>query len=203
MPIKVLAILVLSFILHGCGGWNYKVINESVKFEISSWNHDPIIKNVENADFSTFISLGNGYGSDKKSVFYKGDEVYKANPKSFHILGNGYSKDSRHVFLWDHPIKSADPNTFVILEGLWSKDNNHVFNAYEKVNADSASFKYLKNSWAVDKDNAYHALSWYPSLTEPAVIVFKNIDTETFRVIDGFNAKDRNRKYDALKTPNK
>ncbi len=47
--LRVYLTIVGMLLLSGCTSWKYKVEDE-VKFEIRSWNHDPIIKAVEDAD---------------------------------------------------------------------------------------------------------------------------------------------------------
>lgn len=53
--------------------------------------------------------------------------------------------------------------------------------------------------------NAYHALSWgsleCESNKHPQVKTFEKVDTESFKVIDGFRAKDKRAEYNVLNSP--
>lgn len=204
---RIVFLILISILVSGCTSWNYRVTNENVAFEIRSWNHDPIIKNVEKADSATFMNLGKGYGADRDRVFYKGNEIPNVDPKTFVHMEWAYSKDSKNVFLHTCQLESANPNEFRILGGSWSKDKENVYHGYELVHADAKSFQFLGNNWAVDKMNAYHALSSVSlgcsSSEHLQVTTFKGTDIESFKVIDGFRAKDKHGEYNALKSPNK
>ncbi|MCW8193716.1 hypothetical protein F6455_02820 [Proteobacteria bacterium 005FR1] len=192
--LRVYLTIIAIFVLSGCTSWKYK-IDDSVTFEIRSWNHDPIIKEVEGADAETFTKLGEGFGKDKYKVFYKGNEIPGADPATFKQLRWAYSKDISRVYLFTCILDDANPDEFELLGGSWSKDGKHVYHGHQKVDADAASFRFVGNSWAIDKSSAYHALSLV-SLGCKAnghleVKVFQDIDQETFEVIDAFQAKDR------------
>ena len=192
--------------LSGCGGWQYKVSDE-VTFEIRSWNHDPIIRTVENADPETFQNMDEDFGKDNERVFYKGDEIIGADPATFEQIYWAYSKDSNSVYLFTCKLENASPSTFQVLKGSWSKDSQNVYHGHQQVEADVTSFYFVDNGWALDKSRAYHALTWVSLGCNDSghlkVKVFENIDPETFEVIDAFTAKDKNGTYDVLPSPNK
>ena len=194
--------MVSVFYLVGCANITYQISDEDVTFNTRSWNHDPIIKKVKNADPATFRNLNNGYGADKSKVFYKGDEIPEADPTTFKQIKWAYSKDANHVYLHSCLLESANPNEFLILGGSWSKDRKNVYRGRDLIQADVESFRYLGDNWAIDKNNAYHALEG-TSLDCVGgeflkVTRFLNIDIESFVITDGFKAKDKNGKYDVL-----
>lgn len=63
-----------------------------------------------------FKYLGNDYGTDGKSVFYRGYKIEVADSKTFRIIigpKNFYfAVDKRHVYNHDEIFKEADPATF-------------------------------------------------------------------------------------------
>ena len=203
--LRVYLTIVGVLLISGCTSWNYKVGDE-VKFEIRSWNHDPIIKAVEDADPETFMQLGKGYGKDRDRVFYKGNEIPGADPATFEQMQWAYSRDKNGVYLFTCRLEGANPATLRLLEGSWSKDDQYVYHGHQRVEADAASFRFIGDSWAIDNSSAYHALTWISLGCENnghlQVEVFKDIDRETFEVVDAFKAKDKSGVYDALPSPN-
>ncbi len=203
---RVYLLTMILLLLSGCGSQMYK-INDQVTFEIRSWNHAPIIRDIENADPETFQDLDDGFGKDKERVFYKGKEIIGADPATFQQTQLSYSKDLNNVYLFTCRLDSASPDTFQLLGGAWSKDSNNVYHGHQQVEADAASFRFAENNWALDKSRAYHALRWVPLGCHTnnflKVKIFENIDPETFEVIDAFKAKDKNGVYNALPSLNK
>lgn len=64
----------------------------------------------------TFQYIGNDYGTDGKSVFYRGYKIEEADSKTFRIIvGPKYfyfAVDKLHVYIHDEIFKEADPATF-------------------------------------------------------------------------------------------
>ncbi|WP_186300535.1 DKNYY domain-containing protein [Shewanella sp. KCT] len=202
---RVYLIIVAVLLIPGCTSWKYKV-DDKVTFEIGSWNHDPIIKTVENADPETFSQLGEGFGKDRYRVFYKGNEIPGADPSTFEQMKWAFSKDTKGVYLFTCQLEGANPATLQLLDGSWSKDEQYIYHGYQRVKADAATFRFIGDNWALDNSNAYHALTWVSlgcaNNGHLQVKVFEDIDQETFRVIDAFKAKDKNGIYNALSSPN-
>lgn len=83
---RIVFILSIGIFISGCTSLSYRVTDEDVTFEIRTWNQKPIIKNIDMACLVTFEDLGDGYGIDGHSVFYKGNEIPNANPETFEKL---------------------------------------------------------------------------------------------------------------------
>ncbi|MDX2504180.1 MAG: DKNYY domain-containing protein [Gammaproteobacteria bacterium] len=204
---RIVFILLISIFISGCTSFGYHVTDEDVIFEIRSWNNEPINKNMEMACSTTFENLGDGYGVDGHSVFYKGYKIPKADPETFEKLKRGYSKDAQFVYWFTCRLTSAKPSEFEILGGSWAKDNQSVYHGQHLIQADAKSFHFLGENWAADKMSAYHALSLgllgCESNKHPQVKTFDNVDTGSFKVIGGSRAKDKRMKYNApQQTPN-
>ena len=147
------------------------------------------IKNLKMADVNTFKVTGNGFAEDKNNkyyngeitsidkshkvfgetpyltddnhVYYKGEIINNADPKSFEIFdaylsGNGfYAKDRSHVYFENNLISEADPSTFVIL-GSYGKDKNFVFFKGKKIeNSDGPTFELNGLECCIGKDKNY------------------------------------------------
>lgn len=199
---RVVFILLISIYISGCTSFGYRVTDEDVFFEMRSWNNEPINNNMAMACSTTFKDLGDGYGVDGHSVFYKGDKIPKADPETFEKLKLGYSKDAQFVYLFTCRVKSAKPNDFTILGGSWAKDNESVYHGDVLIHADAKSFHFLGENWAADNMNAYHALPLVSleceSNNPPQVKTFDNVDAGSFKVIDGSRAKDKRTEYNAF-----
>ena len=88
-------------------------------------------KKILGADANSFIALDkeNGYAKDKNSVYYFGQKVEGANPKTFEVISDGeYSKDDKNVYASGEVIKGADPKTFrEFPETSYSRDKNNLY----------------------------------------------------------------------------
>ena len=80
---RILFVLLINTFISGCTVWDYRVTDEDVTFEVRSWNQETIIKNLDMACLVTFEDIGDGYGVDGHSVFYKGVEITNADPETF------------------------------------------------------------------------------------------------------------------------
>jgi len=191
---KLAAFAFAVVLVQGCTAWNYEERDQQVVFKITSWNHDPIEKTVNNADASSFKELAHGYAVDKKRAYYKGEFIFNSDPSSFQVIDKAYAKDKNSVYMGEHKIPEANPGSFVILGDGWAKDEKRIFNYHEVVSAaDVSSFGLLKYPWAIDANNAYYGSSYRD------VIVFKGIDPKTFKIITPFEATDKNGRYSPYK----
>lgn len=89
---KIVFMLLISIFISGCTNSDYHVTDDDVTFEIRSWSHKPIIKNVDIACSTTFENLGDGYGVDGHNVFYKGNVIQNADPETFDKFKWVYTK---------------------------------------------------------------------------------------------------------------
>jgi len=90
---------------------------------------------ITNADVSSFEVIQYPYSKDKNHVFYHGDVIEKADPKTFSIFKKSYySKDKNHVFVYGKLLKEADVATFGPSNkkhSLLYKDKNHTYRGDE------------------------------------------------------------------------
>lgn len=71
---------------------------------------------VPNADPKTFDYIDKDYAIDDNSVFFRGEEIPAADPKTFKVIKGGkflhFAVDSRAVYRHNQVFQEADPNTF-------------------------------------------------------------------------------------------
>ena len=116
-------------------------------FAISSSTGNASI--IKNADPLTFISFGNGYGRDSKSVFYERAKIVGADPLTWRQLSSTYSCDKKSVYYEKKRIKGSDPLTFETLTipslhdniNWWGRD----VNTYYRVGEPSRSYAYQQD----------------------------------------------------------
>ena len=157
---KLSALALVIVFLQGCTAWNYEQRDQRVIFRITSWNHDPIEKTVNDAYLPSFKELAHGYAIDKKRAHYKEEFIFYSDPNTFSVIDKAYAKDKNNVYLGEYKIPEADPDSFIILDDGWAKDEKRIFNYREVVTAaDVSSFRILQYPWAIDANNAYYGSS--------------------------------------------
>lgn len=69
-----------------------------------------------------------GYSKDEWGVFWHGEWIPGADPKTFHFIGyvpkpasegDEYAADRTHVFWFDRLVVGADPKTFTLYPQVW------------------------------------------------------------------------------------
>lgn len=85
---------------------------------------------VSNADPKTFDYLGKDYAMDDNKVFFRGEEIKNADPKTFRVIKGGefffFGVDSNAVYRHNQIFKEADPATFYY-DSLNSANNERTF----------------------------------------------------------------------------
>ena len=87
---------------------------------------------MSNADLDTFQVLRSNleaypFALDKQNVYFMGQLIPGADPKTFESFSTVFSKDANHVFYSNSTVRSADAQTFQEVDMLIHKDKNHVF----------------------------------------------------------------------------
>jgi hypothetical protein len=117
--------------------------------------------------------------------------VVGADPASFKVIGYGYGRDAKRVYCGTVPMAVEMPDDFEILskgEPGSTNDRATFLRLFGQAFAHLEISKYHPvqtcEAWGRDGKHYYHG----PSRVEGA-------DYESFRIIDKFNAADKNRKY--------
>jgi hypothetical protein len=85
---------------------------------------------IKGANPNTFVSLGNEYGRDNKSVFCQKKKIQGASLPDWRYLGWWYSIDNKKVYYENKAIPNADIESFILLESffvVWAKDKNNYY----------------------------------------------------------------------------
>lgn len=160
---------------------------------------DGFHKTVADANAAHFRSIGDEYAADDRFVFYKGERIERADPKSFVLLNKVFSKDASNIYHYgsllteNAPGIEIDVETFEALNEFYSRDKNHIYctyygyDCYEtfKISgADLPSFRVTAFCFAKD----IHGVYLFASIDE-------RLDADSFMLLHPHLAKDKNNVY--------
>lgn len=141
------------------------------------------------------------YGTDGERIYLGSKLIEGAHVPTFSLeeaLCFGY--DKYRVYYWGEPIPGADPKTFQSLSDhqndenpgeRWAKDKNFVYYAGEDVifkGADPATFKPVNDQWAVDATQVWFN---YQFTQKPV----EGMSPEDFTILDDYHAKSKSGVY--------
>ena len=119
-------------------------------------------KPVEGADLATFRVLtgpdpylgfipcvhDSGYAVDAFHVYWHGNIISGADPKTFSYLQFDYSRDTAHAYYRVAIVSGADPRTFTRIDDQYFKDSARVYLRGAAIkDADPATFALLSKGW--------------------------------------------------------
>ncbi len=179
-------------------------------YYLISKNSKPVL--IDNADaesfevFTTSCLLGGNetpkaaYAKDDNSVYYRGELINGANPKTFKILDwkindqklmrsdddqKNHAIDDKKAYFKGVPIIGSNPETYEVLHNFYSKDKENIYNSENTIEeADYDTFEVLSRCYAKDKNYIY-------CNGEP----LEEADYDTFEVEYVCSAFDKNNKY--------
>lgn len=109
------------------------------------------------------------YALDKNHVYYEGNVVPGASPRSFKALSEHHGADDSSVFHRGEQIVGADPATFKVLDHWFGKDDRSVFGSSKVYPAcDTASFRPLEHGWYRDSNCVFSSTGREPNLDAPS-----------------------------------
>ena len=129
------------------------------------------LKKITGADRNSFEILGYSIARDKNNVYNEGEKLENVDIASFKYFDYGIAKDKNRVFYIDRhkDIENADAKTFERMgESYYFRDKNNVFA--------------LKNDYS---DSNYNS----------GLEVLKNIDRNSFDILNNEIGKDKNGVY--------
>lgn len=131
-------------------------------------------------DYDSFVLLKNGYSKDNKAVYFYGEIIEYANPKTFEIIDYSKGKDDKNIFYGT--CKIEDPKTLMDLESNYMKDNLAVyFNDKKIIDANPKTFEIIYEEWSKDDKNIF--------FEEKKMTA---IDRKSFQQVKGYFVKDDN-----------
>lgn len=166
---NTLTLLILFTLTTSCVKYNIK--DNGVYY--IDWNEakGKEEKLLKNADKNSFESLSNDYyGKDKNYVFYKGNKIAGADPKTFQLIEGGYAIDNNRAYYYGDSIDNSNSRGFEIIDKYYSKDHKNVYYTTNPLNVCS-----VKNFDFVYKDNSES--KWARWTTDGCYYYMKNYKT--------------------------
>lgn len=168
---------------------NYILCNGAIYFTSTFGNRYGFYRNCKHINDSPahITQFDNKYLVDD-AVYYNGDVIIYADPRSFKVLKNfgygDYAVDKNHVFQYTNVIEDANPKYFSILQNRYSMDDKTVY--YTQNGLSQSTFTI-----------GSEAIVEY---TYPEAIIVQNADPLTFEVFNSsigmYNyALDKNSAY--------
>ncbi len=154
---------------------------------------------IAGAEADHFEVLAYNVAKDKSHVYFDGEILKHADPKTFELIPSGglidkkynyhiYTKDASHVFHFYDLIKEAEALSFQYLWGDFSKDENYLFYREKKFIPIVEHPKKMEN----DSDENYLRMGQDVYFQTMRI---KNADAESFKVIKNDFSKDNNAVY--------
>lgn len=178
---NLLAFVFISLLITSCV--KYEVRDEGVYY--ITWNEGSgkYEKFVPDADQESFSSLKKtGYGKDNKHVFYEGEIIPGADPKTFEFVKKGYTIDQKRAYYYGDSIAHSSSKNFEIINGYYSKDYQDIYYITYPLNVSSTEdFKFVfkdnsEHDWdRFTTDGMYYYINHYkiPSSDYENIILYK------------------------------
>jgi hypothetical protein len=181
-----------------------------------------VAHDIKGADASTFeILSADNYARDKEHVYFKMHRLDNADPSTFVVVSDlvyVYGKDRNRVWLRDVLVRDADPATFETLRFPYARDRSHVFCGTLRMKVqDMDSFEVLQGTSSLQTSFAKgkpfneqyrdlevtqdNPISWGSGWAHDDRACYfgpfelKNADHNSFTVLSGIYAKDKDRVY--------
>ena len=165
------------------------------------FNDDLVVEKVElspEIDLKTLQSFENyaEYSKDKNNVYYDFQKIEGADIKTFDPDGYSIGKDKTGVYYKTHKINGIDINSTEVLENEFYKDKNNIYYRNKKLeNFKPENFEVISSSLVGQNEDFYYFTEDENNNTKFILLENKNVDAETFEVLDEEYTKDKNNVY--------
>ena len=165
------------------------------------FNDDLVVEKVElspEIDLKTLQSFENyaEYSKDKNNVYYDFQKIEGADIKTFEPEGFFIGKDKKGVYYKTHKINGIDVNSTEVLENEFYKDKNNIYYRNKKLeNFKPENFEVISSSLVGQNEDFYYFTEDENDNTKFILLENKNVDAETFEVLDEEYTKDKNNAY--------
>ena len=165
------------------------------------FNDDLVVEKVElspEIDLKTLQSFENyaEYSKDKNNVYYDFQKIEGADIKTFEPEGFFIGKDKKGVYYKTHKINGIDVNSTEVLENEFYKDKNNIYYRNKKLeNFKPENFEVISSSLVGQNEDFYYFTKDENNNTKFILLENKNVDAETFEVLDEEYTKDKNNVY--------
>ena len=165
------------------------------------FNDDLVVEKVElspEIDLKTLQSFENyaEYSKDKNNVYYDFQKIEGADIKTFEPEEFFIGKDKKGVYYKTHKINGIDVNSTEVLENEFYKDKNNIYYRNKKLeNFKPENFEVISSSLVGQNEDFYYFTEDENNNTKFILLENKNVDAETFEVLDEEYTKDKNNVY--------
>lgn len=165
------------------------------------FNDDLVVEKVElspEIDLKTLQSFENyaEYSKDKNNVYYDFQKIEGADIKTFEPEGFFIGKDKKGVYYKTHKINGIDVNSTEVLENEFYKDKNNIYYRNKKLeNFKPENFEVISSSLVGQNEDFYYFTKDENNNIKFILLENKNVDAETFEVLDEEYTKDKNNVY--------
>ena len=170
-------------------------------YHFYQFNDDLVVEKVElspEIDLKTLQSFENyaEYSKDKNNVYYDFQKIEGADIKTFEPDGYSIGKDKKGVYYKTHKINGIDVNSTEVLENEFYKDKNNIYYRNKKLeNFKPENFEVISSSLVGQNEDFYYFTEDENDNTKFFLLENKNVDAETFEVLDEEYTKDKNNVY--------
>ena len=136
------------------------------------------------------------YSKDKNNVYYHFQKIGGADIKTFEPEGYSIGKDKMGVYYETRKVNGVDVNSFEVLKNDFFKDKNNVYYKNKKLEIfKPKNFEVIDYSLVKQNEDLYYFTEDENNNTKFVPLESKNVDIDTFQILDDDYAKDKNNTY--------
>ena len=136
------------------------------------------------------------YSKDKNNVYYHFKKIEGADIKTFEPEGYSIGKDKMGVYYETRKVNGVDVNSFEVLKNDFFKDKNNVYYKNKKLEIfKPKNFEVIDYSLVKQNEDLYYFTEDENNNTKFVPLESKNVDIDTFQILDDDYAKDKNNAY--------
>lgn len=136
------------------------------------------------------------YSKDKNNVYYHFQKIEDVDTGTFEPEGYSIGKDKMGVYYENHKVNGVDVNSFEYLKNGFFKDKNNIYYKNKKIeNFKPKNFEVIDYSLVKQNEDLYYFTEDENNNTKFVPLESKNVDIDTFQILDDDYAKDKNNAY--------
>ena len=136
------------------------------------------------------------YSKDKNNVYYHFKKIEGADIKTFEPEGYSIGKDKMGIYYETRKVNGVDVNSFEVLKNDFFKDKNNVYYKNKKLEIfKPKNFEVIDYSLVKQNEDLYYFTEDENNNTKFVPLESKNVDIDTFQILDDDYAKDKNNTY--------
>ena len=136
------------------------------------------------------------YSKDKNNVYYNFKKIEDADVKTFEPEGYSIGKDKTGVYYGTYKVSGVDVNSLEVLKNDFFKDKDNVYYKNKKIeNFKPKNFEVIDYSLVKQNEDLYYFTEDENDNTKFVLLESKNVDIDTFQILDEDYTKDKNNTY--------